>query len=162
MPEFLVDKMFVVLCGKGFPTDTSSRHFKGNKLRSSSSRHLSLLAWSGIYTVFDLDDQHRCSIHRWCFVHKQPKVWELPGSDVSYWTWDKRHYRYIDDALSINNPKFENYLDQTYPIELKIKDTTESNISVSYLDLLRSIWRYGQCHTFNTDNRDDFYYFTLL
>ena len=34
-------------------------------------------------------------------------------------------YRYIDDALSINNPDFENYLVQMYPPELEIKDTTE-------------------------------------
>ena len=47
-------------------------------------------------------------------------------------------YRYIDDALSINNPEFENYLGQMYPAELKIKDTTESTTSASYLDLLLS------------------------
>ena len=33
-------------------------------------------------------------------------------------------YRYIDDVLSINNPEFENYLDQMYPVELEVKDTT--------------------------------------
>ena len=26
-------------------------------------------------------------------VHEQPGVWELPGSDVSCWTWDQRHNR---------------------------------------------------------------------
>ena len=36
-------------------------------------------------------------------------------------------YRYIDDVLSINNPDFEHYLGQMYPLELEIKDTTESN-----------------------------------
>ena len=52
-------------------------------------------------------------------------------------------YRYIDDVLSFNNPDFEDYLDQMYPAELDIKDTTESNTSSSYLDLLLSIemWR---------------------
>ena len=66
-------------------------------------------------------------------------------------------YRYIDDVLSINNPDFENYLDQRYPPpELEIKDTTESNTSASYLDLLLSIGRDGQHHTFLYDNRDDF------
>ena len=35
-------------------------------------------------------------------------------------------YMYIDDALYINNPEFDNYLDQMYPAELEIKDTTES------------------------------------
>ena len=65
-------------------------------------------------------------------------------------------YRYIDDVLSINNPKFENYLGQMYPVELEIKDTTESNTSASYLDLLQSIGRDGQLHTFIFDKRDDF------
>ena len=29
-------------------------------------------------------------------------------------------YRYIDDVLSINNPEFENYLGQIYPVELEV------------------------------------------
>ena len=65
-------------------------------------------------------------------------------------------YRYIDDVLSINNPEFENYLGQMYPAQLEIKDTTESNTSTSYLDLLLSIWRDGQLHTSIYDKRDDF------
>ena len=65
-------------------------------------------------------------------------------------------YRYIDDVLFINNPEFENYLDQMYPVELEIKETTESNISASYLDLLLSIGRDGQLHTSIYDKRDDF------
>ena len=65
-------------------------------------------------------------------------------------------YRYIDDVLSINNPDFENYLGQTYPPELEIKDTMESNTSASYLDLLLSIGRDGQLHTSLYDKRDDF------
>ena len=56
----------------------------------------------------------------------------------------------------INNPDFENYLGQMYPPELKIKDTTESNTSASYLDLLLSIGRDGQLHTSLYDKRDDF------
>ena len=65
-------------------------------------------------------------------------------------------YRYIDYVLSINNPEFENYLDQIYPAELEIKDTTESTTSASYLDLLLSIGRDGQLHTSIYDKRDDF------
>ena len=68
-------------------------------------------------------------------------------------------YRYIDDVLSINNQKFENYLDQMYPVELEIKDTTESNTSASYLDLLLSIGRDGQLHTSIYDKRDDFNFY---
>ena len=65
-------------------------------------------------------------------------------------------HRYIDDVLSINNPEFENYLGQMYPVELEIKDTTESNTSASYLDLLQSIGRDGQLHTSIYDKCDDF------
>ena len=65
-------------------------------------------------------------------------------------------YRYIDDVLSINNPDFENDLSQMYPFELEIKDTTESNTSASYLDLLLSIGRDGQLHTSLYDIRDYF------
>ena len=54
-------------------------------------------------------------------------------------------YRYIDDVLSINNPYLENYLGQMYPPGIEIKDTTESKTSASYLDLLLSIGRDGQC-----------------
>ena len=55
--------------------------------------------------------------------------------------------RYIDDVLSINNPDFKNNLGQMYPPELEIKDTTESNTSASFLDLLLSIDRNGQLRT---------------
>ena len=65
-------------------------------------------------------------------------------------------YRYIDDVLSINNPDFENYLGQMYPAELEIIDTTESNTSASYLDLLLSIESDGQLRTSLYDKRDDF------
>ena len=65
-------------------------------------------------------------------------------------------YRYIEEVLSINNPDFENYFGQMYPLELEIKDTTESNTSASYLDLLLSIGRDGQLRTSLYDKRDDF------
>ena len=66
-------------------------------------------------------------------------------------------YRYIDDVLSINNLDFEiNCLGQMYPPELEVKDKTESNTSVSYLDLLLSIGRDGQLRTSLYDKRDDF------
>ena len=65
-------------------------------------------------------------------------------------------YRYIDD---VNNPDFENYLGQMYPAELEIKDTTESNTSASYLDLLLSIESDGQLRTSLYDKRDDFNFY---
>ena len=65
-------------------------------------------------------------------------------------------YRYIDDVLSINNSEFQNNLGQIYPAELEINETTESNTSASYLDLLLSIGKDGQLHTSLYDKRDDF------
>ena len=64
-------------------------------------------------------------------------------------------YQYIDDVLSINNSGFESYLGQIYPSELEIKDTTESNTSAIYLDLLLSIGRDGQLFTSPYEKRDD-------
>ena len=118
------------LRGKGFPTD--SRHSDGHKLCPSPSRHISVLLRSGIHTVFAFN-------------------WKEKIASQFNFT-----YRYIDDVLSINNQDFENYLGQMYPAELKIKDTTESNTSASYLDLLLSIESEGQLRISLYDKRDDF------
>ena len=64
-------------------------------------------------------------------------------------------YRYIDDVLSLNNDKFSDYLRYIYPDELEIKDTTESLLSASYLDLLLDIRDNSIC-TKLYDKRDDF------
>ena len=62
-----------------------------------------------------------------------------------------------NNILSINNPDYENYLGKMDPVELEIKDMTESNNSASYLDLiLLSLERDGQLHTSIYDKRDDF------
>jgi hypothetical protein len=44
-------------------------------------------------------------------------------------------YRYIDDALSINNPRFAEFLPLIYPPELEVKETTDTASSASFLDL---------------------------
>jgi hypothetical protein len=65
-------------------------------------------------------------------------------------------FRYIDDVLSINNNNFQNYVHVIYPDELEIKDTTESDKLVSYLDILLNIDSNGKLTTSLYDNRDDF------
>ena len=35
-------------------------------------------------------------------------------------------FRYIDDVISLNNPKFNDYIYVIYPKELEIKDTTDN------------------------------------
>ena len=44
-------------------------------------------------------------------------------------------FRYIDDVLSLNNSRFGDFVDRIYPIELEIKDTTDTDRSASYIDL---------------------------
>jgi hypothetical protein len=41
----------------------------------------------------------------------------------------------IDDVLSLDNSMFGDFVDCIYPIELEIKDTTDTDMSASYLDL---------------------------
>ena len=48
-------------------------------------------------------------------------------------------FRYIDDVVCINNHNFHNHVHLIYPEELEIKDTTESDKSASYLDILLNI-----------------------
>ena len=43
---------------------------------------------------------------------------------------------YIDDVLSISYHNFYNYAHYVIPDDLEIKDTTESDKSGSYLDIL--------------------------
>ena len=44
-------------------------------------------------------------------------------------------FRYTDDVLSLNNSRFGDFADCIYPIELEIKDTTDTDMTASYLDL---------------------------
>jgi hypothetical protein len=63
---------------------------------------------------------------------------------------------YIDDVLSLNNSRYGDLVDRIYPIELEIKDTTDTDRSASYLDLhleINSEWRLRMKLY---DKRDDF------
>ena len=45
-------------------------------------------------------------------------------------------YRYIDDLISFNNKRFNEFISDIYPKELTISEITESTSVASYLDLL--------------------------
>jgi hypothetical protein len=64
--------------------------------------------------------------------------------------------RYIDDILSLNNSRFGDFVDRIYPIELEIKDTTDTDRSASCLDLQLEIDSEGRLRTQLYDKRDDF------
>ena len=65
-------------------------------------------------------------------------------------------FRYIDDVLLLNNSRFGDFVDRIYPIELEIKDTTDTDRSPSYLDLHFEIDSEGRLKTKLYDKRDDF------
>ena len=65
-------------------------------------------------------------------------------------------FRYIDDVLSLNNPRFGDFVDRIYPIELEINDTTNTDRSASYLVLHLEIDSEGRLRTKFYDKRDDF------
>jgi hypothetical protein len=56
-------------------------------------------------------------------------------------------FHYIDDVLSLNNSRFSDLVDRIYPIELEIKDTTDTDRSASYLDLHLEIDSDGRLRT---------------
>jgi hypothetical protein len=65
-------------------------------------------------------------------------------------------FRYIDDVLSLNNSRFADFVDRIYPIELEIKDTTNTDSSASFLDLHLDIDSDGWLRTKLYDKLDDF------
>ena len=65
-------------------------------------------------------------------------------------------YRYIDDVLSLNNPRFAEFLPLIYPPELEIKETTNTASSASFLDIYLEFNNIGQFSTKIYDKRDDF------
>jgi len=65
-------------------------------------------------------------------------------------------FRYIDDVLSLNNQNFSNFLHLMYPVELVVKDTTDSPNSASYLDRYLEHDINGTLTTKLYDKRGDF------
>jgi hypothetical protein len=56
-------------------------------------------------------------------------------------------YMYIDDGLSINNPRFADFLPLIYSPELEIKETTGTASSASFLDKYLEFDDSGQLST---------------
>ena len=63
--------------------------------------------------------------------------------------------RYIDDLISINNPRFDKAIEKIYPSELTLKDTTLADGKVAYLDCQIEIQDWQLVMSLY-DKRDDF------
>jgi hypothetical protein len=64
-------------------------------------------------------------------------------------------FRYIDDVLSLSNSRFGGLVDRIYPIDLEIKDITDTDISAAYLDLHLEIDSESRLRRKIYDKRDD-------
>ena len=64
-------------------------------------------------------------------------------------------FRYLD-VLSLNNPKFNDYIDVIYPKELETKYTTDAPKWVNNMDLHLEFVEDGKLFTRLYDKRDDF------
>ena len=130
MLEFLIDNIYVVFAGKVF------KQKAGIPMRTNCAP---LLADIFLYS-YEAE-----------FIHSLPSTDRKQLASRFNFT-----YRYINDVLSINNPEFENYMGQMYPVELEIKNSAKGNTSATYLDLLLPIGRDGHLYTSIYDKRDDF------
>ena len=65
-------------------------------------------------------------------------------------------YRYIDDLISFNNKRFNEFISDIYPKELIISETTESTSVASYLDQLFTKDENNNITTKLNDKRDAF------
>jgi hypothetical protein len=98
----------------------------------SSSRFIFILIWVGVFQNFV----------------KNKKIHEARAFNFTY--------RYIDDVLSINNPRNTEFLPLIYPPELEIKETSDTASSASFLDLYLELDDSCQLSTKIYDKRDDF------
>jgi hypothetical protein len=64
-------------------------------------------------------------------------------------------FRYIDDVLSPKISRFGDFVDHIYPINLEIKNTTDTYRYASYLDLHLEIDSERRLRTKPYDKRDE-------
>jgi hypothetical protein len=109
------------------------RHTYGYKLCSSSRRLIPLFVWGWFHKGASQEKQKKKLFRSFNFT-----------------------LRFIHDVLSLNNSRFGDFVCRIYPIELEIKDTTDTDRSASYLDLHLEIGSERWLRTKLCDKRDDF------
>jgi hypothetical protein len=81
-------------------------------------------------------------------------------ADLFLYSYEARSFNftllYIDDVRSLNNSRFGNFVDRIYPIELEIKDTTDTDRFAAFLDIHIGIDSEGRLRSKLYDKRDDF------
>ena len=57
-------------------------------------------------------------------------------------------FRYVDDVLSLNNSRVGGFVDRIYPIELEIKDTTNTDRSTYETVRQKRLFQFSHCELF--------------
>jgi hypothetical protein len=127
MLEFLIDNIFVIFCGRVFQQTV------GIPMGTNCAP---LLADLFLYS------------YEAYFIQRLLKKNEKKLARSFNFT-----FHCIDDVLSLNNSRFGDFVDRIYPIELEIKDTTDTDRSASYLDLHLEIDSEGRLRTKLRQNR---------
>ena len=73
------------------------------------------------------------------------------------WTFNCT-FQYIDDVFSLNNSKFDDFVDRIYSTEHEIKDITDTARTASYIDMHTEIGSNGRLRTKFYDKGDDFHF----
>ena len=75
------------------------------------------------YHPIDGDSSFESTNWWWRFIQG------LLGNNEKKLAWSFNFtFRYIDDVFSINNSRFGDFVDRIYPIDLEIKDTTDTDM----------------------------------
>ena len=121
MPEFLIDSLFAMFDGRVF------RQTVGIPMSTNCAPPLANLF---LYS-------YEADFIQWLFKKNEKKL----AQSFNFM------FCYIDDVLSLTNSRFGDIVDRIYPIELEIKDTTNTDRSTSYLDLDLEIDSEGRLRT---------------
>jgi hypothetical protein len=141
-----------IFSGKSYFVDL---HWPGlnHKIKNSLNvfNNISVISWWSVLLVEEIGEpgeNHRPVASHWQIVSHNvvhlPKIeirdrWILLVRSFKFictrYTFLARSFnftfRYIDNVLSLNNSRFGDFVDRIYPIELEIKDTTDTSNPLS-------------------------------
>ena len=85
------------------------------------------------YTVIDFH------IHTYIHTYEYEFIIKTMKGDITRALQFNKTFRYIDDLLCVNNDNFNKHINEIYPSELILKNTTTTPSETSYLDTTLNI-----------------------
>ena len=103
------------------------------------------------YTVIDFH------IHTYIHTYEYEFIIKTMKGDITRALQFNKTFRYIDDLLCVNNDNFNKHINEIYPSELILKNTTTTPSETSYLDTTLNIGEgNGTVRISVYDKREDF------